>query len=88
MIARRVYAAARGFDPVDAYSIPAGQFAPRGQARARGFTRGLPRPTQLSFFGDAQYARLFEETVDQLEALGAKPVEIDFEPFLATARLL
>jgi allophanate hydrolase len=86
--ARRVYAAARGFDPVDAYSIPAGQLPRSGKLELEGLRVGLPRPTQLSFFGDTQYARLFEETVDQLEALGAKPVEIDFEPFLATARLL
>jgi allophanate hydrolase len=86
--ARRVYAAARGFDPVDAYSIPAGQLPRTGKLELEGLRVGLPRPTQLSFFGDTQYARLFEETVDQLAALGAKPVEIDFEPFLATARLL
>jgi allophanate hydrolase len=86
--ARRVYAAARGFDPVDAYSIPAGQLPRAGKLELEGLRVGLPRPAQLSFFADTQYARLFEETVDQLEALGAKPVEIDFEPFLATARLL
>src|SRR5882757_3482398 len=86
--AQRVYAAARGFDPGDAYSIPTSQLARAGKLELEGLRVGLPRPTQLSFFGDTQYARLFEETVDRLEALGAKPVEIDFEPFLATARLL
>jgi allophanate hydrolase len=42
----------------------------------------------LEFFGDAEYARLFSEAVARLESLGGRRVEIDFEPFLATARLL
>jgi allophanate hydrolase len=87
--ARRVYEVARGFDPADPYSV-----ASRGERRAacnfdlQGLRMGLPRPSQLSFFGDADYSRLFAEAVGQLEALGARPVEIDFEPFLAAARLL
>jgi allophanate hydrolase len=87
--ARRVYEIARGFDPADSYST-----ASTGARRAacnldlEGLRMGLPRPSQLSFFGDAEYSRLFAETVSQLEALGAQPVEIDFEPFLAAARLL
>lgn len=80
--AQRVYAVARGFDAKDPYSV-----APRH--RGLGSVRvGVPRPEQLNFFGDAEYARLFEATLHQLEGLGARPVEIDFEPFLATARLL
>src|SRR6266702_2133686 len=85
--AQRVYAAARGFDPQDAYSTPSAHLQ-RGVRKLEGLRVGLPRPSQLSFFGDAEYARLFAETVLQLEALGAKAVEIDFEPFLAAARLL
>jgi allophanate hydrolase len=53
-----------------------------------GFRFGVPRPSQLEFFGDAEYARLFCEAVARLESLGGQRVEIDFEPFLATARLL
>jgi allophanate hydrolase len=87
--AQRVYAVARGFDPRDPYSTP-----PADQRRGarslglEGLRLGVPRASQLSFFADTDYSRLFEETVGQLEALGAKRVEIDFEPFLATARLL
>jgi allophanate hydrolase len=80
--AQRVYTVARGFDPQDPYSVVA-------SLRGLGAVRvGVPRPEQLNFFGDTQYARLFEATLSQLESLGARPVEIDFEPFLATARLL
>ena len=52
------------------------------------FRFGVPRASQLEFFGDAEYARLFSEAVARLESLGGRRVEIDFEPFLATARLL
>jgi allophanate hydrolase len=88
--ARRVYAVARGFDVRDAYSTTSADER-RGAARnlkLEGLRLGLPRPSQLSFFGDTDYSRLFEETVGQLQALGARAVEIDFEPFLAAARLL
>ena len=87
--AQRVYGVARGFDPRDSYSIaPADPRRRADNLRLEGLRVGVPRASQLSFFGDADYSRLFEETVDQLAALGAAAVEIDFEPFLAAARLL
>ncbi len=52
------------------------------------FRFGVPRASQLEFFGDSEYTRLFSEAVTRLESLGGRHVEIDFEPFLATARLL
>jgi allophanate hydrolase len=42
----------------------------------------------LQFFGDAEYARLFDAAVRCLESLGGEVKEIDFEPFLEAARLL
>ena len=84
----------RGFDPEDSYSRARSTDAARSCAaaepggRARGFRFGVPRASQLEFFGDAEYARLFSEAVGRLESLGGRRVEIDFEPFLATARLL
>jgi allophanate hydrolase len=53
-----------------------------------GFRFGVPRAPQLEFFGDAEYAHLFAAAIGRLESLGGRRVEIDFEPFLATARLL
>jgi allophanate hydrolase len=89
--AQRVYAVALGFDARDAYSTAPADLR-RGGARldlkVAGLRLGVPRPSQLSFFGDTQYSRLFARTVGQLESLGARPVEIDFSPFLAAARLL
>jgi allophanate hydrolase len=52
------------------------------------FTFGIPHPEQLEFFGDLEYARLFDTAVACLEALGGQGVAIDFAPFLAAARLL
>ena len=89
--AQRVYGVARGFDVRDAYSTASADLRRGGAPRdleLEGLRLGVPRPSQLSFFGDTEYSRLFAQTVGQLEALGARPVEIDFEPFLAAARLL
>ncbi len=85
--ARRVFAVARGYDPQDPYSRrpqPHG----RGYAAGDAFRFGVPRPEQLEFFGDSVNPSLFREAVQRLESLGGKAVEIDFAPFLETARLL
>ena len=83
--AERVLSVAAAFDPGDAYSRA---LSNRGVGSAAAFRFGVPRTSQLEFFGDAEYARLFTEAIDRLESLGGRRVEIDFEPFLATARLL
>jgi allophanate hydrolase len=83
--AARVYGVAAAFDSEDSYSraLPSSaEFA------GPGFRFGVPRASQLEFFGDAEYARLFTAAIHRLESLGGRRVEIDFEPFLATARLL
>jgi allophanate hydrolase len=94
--AARVYDVATVFDPDDSYArvtadqvVPAagGSMSPMGLSGSA-FRFGVPRASQLEFFGDAEYARLFSEAVTRLESLGGRRVEIDFEPFLATARLL
>ena len=59
-----------------------------GRPADSGIRFGVPRASQLEFFGDAEYARLFATATARLESLGGRRVEIDFEPFLATARLL
>jgi allophanate hydrolase len=82
---RRVFSVAAAFDPEDPYSRLAGD---RWANSSPAFRFGVPRAAQLEFFGDAEYTRLFAEAVSRLESLGGRRVEIDFEPFLATARLL
>jgi allophanate hydrolase len=73
---------ADGFDPEDPYSRALGNTAIRGR-RA-----GVPRREQLQFFGDTEYAALFDAAVERLESTGFTVVEIDLAPFLDAARLL
>jgi allophanate hydrolase len=83
--AARVYGVAAMFDGEDSYSRV---MESRVTFAGTGFRFGIPRMSQLEFFGDTEYARLFAGAIDRLESLGGRRVEIDFEPFLATARLL
>jgi allophanate hydrolase len=85
--AERVLAVAAGHDPQDAYSRP---LVAHGFdfGRATGFRFGVPMAKDLEFFGNADAARLFGESVENLKSLGGTPVEIDLAPFLETARLL
>ncbi|AKJ29776.1 allophanate hydrolase [Caldimonas brevitalea] len=85
--AQQVYAQALGQDAEDGYSRPA---QPHGFdfGSGRPWTVGIPRPGQLEFFGDTAYATLFADAVERARALGAHIVDVDFEPFFKTARLL
>jgi allophanate hydrolase len=82
--ARRVLRVAAGFDFFDEYS----RVMQHGAFDTTAFRFGVPRASQLEFFGDDAYARLFAASVTNLERIGGQRVEIDFEPFLQTARLL
>lgn len=53
-----------------------------------GLRLGIPRPEQLQFFGNDEYATCFAIACDNLRAVGVELIEIDFAPFLATAKLL
>lgn len=85
--AQQVFAVAHGYDAQDAYARPA---QPHGHdfGRAVRPRLGVPRADQLQFLGDSGYAQCFEEARAHALALGAELVEIDFEPFFETARLL
>lgn len=87
--AAAVLRTARGYDAADPYSrrepkiggpVTPGTFA--------GCRFGVPRAGQLEFFGNAEAGTLFQQAEKRLAALGATRVEVDFEPFFATARLL
>jgi len=85
--AERVLAVASGFDAEDEYSRA---LAPHGFdfGRASGFRFGVPMAKDLEFFGNAEAARLFGESVERMQELGGAVVEVDLAPFLETARLL
>jgi allophanate hydrolase len=80
--AASVLDAAEGYDAADPYSR---RIIDRGLS---GLRFGVPGRSQLQFFGDEEYARLFDAAVRRLESLGGDAIEIDFDPFLEAARLL
>jgi allophanate hydrolase len=73
---------AAGFDAEDPYSRDLSHVA------IPGLRFGVPRREQLQFFGDAEFARLFDASVARLESCGGIRVDVDFAPFLDAARLL
>jgi len=85
--ASTVLSVATAFDEQDAYSR---QAVTHGFdfGRAKSFRFGVPRADQLQFFGNQDTAMLFQQSCDALEAIGGQQVEIDFLPFLKSARLL
>lgn len=83
--ARTVLEVAAGFDPADPNSRPVRS----GRAALMSPFRFLvPPAAQLEFFGNREYAALFNQALDRLTSLGGQRVEIDFTPFLEAARLL
>jgi allophanate hydrolase len=82
--AHAVLAVVQGSDAEDPYS----RDAPQAGAIGARFRFGVPRASDLEFCGDREYARLFAQAHERLEALGGERVEIDFRPFLEAARLL
>ena len=90
--AQQVFDAARGVVEGDPYGrewMPlAAPAAPAGPASLHGVRFGVPRAAQCEFFGDDGYRRAFDAAVAAARERGAQIVEIDFEPFLASARLL
>jgi allophanate hydrolase len=83
--AQAVLDVAAGFDARDPYSRHA---RPGRALPAPRFRFGVPKAEQLEFFGNQEYASLFDAAVAQLTALGGERVEIDLAPFLEAARLL
>jgi allophanate hydrolase len=83
--AQTVLHVAQGFDRKDPYSREqpddAAQFGER-------FSFGVPRKADLEFFDDGEYEKLFGAAIVRLESLGGKRNDVDFTPFLETARLL
>lgn len=77
---------AQGFDQSDAYSRQ--QPSHRVESFKPNFKFGIPKTNQLNFFGNTEAPSLFKGAIARLEALGGQMVELDFDVFLKTARLL
>ncbi|MCP9625601.1 allophanate hydrolase [Rhodopseudomonas palustris] len=73
-------------DASDAYSRerPVGALT----AVPEGLKLGVPRKSQLQFFGDKQAEQAFDEALKRCGKLGAELIEVDIEPLYETARLL
>lgn len=84
--AHDVLQVAASFDNTDPFSRAA---SPHGVDFSSGpFRFGVPRAQDLAFFGNDAAHQLFEAAVQRAISLGGTPVEVDFSPFLETARLL
>ncbi|MFZ3321878.1 MAG: allophanate hydrolase, partial [Usitatibacter sp.] len=83
--ASEVLAVVRGADPDDPYSREAPS-VPRVVGPA--FRFGLPRPSQLEFFGDRDAERQFDSAVSRMRDIGGIAVQIDLAPFRAVGEML
>ena len=80
---------AEGFDAADPFSRDRAALTPGPIPGDIASCRiGVPRSADLAFFGNDEGKRLFDAAVDLMRQLGARVIEIDFKPFLETARLL
>lgn len=52
------------------------------------FRFGVPQQAALEFYGDNYNSMLFNTAIEQLQALGGRAIEIDFQPFREAAQLL
>jgi allophanate hydrolase len=85
--AQRVVAVAAGFDAADPFSRAAEPYGFDFGAAPK-FRFGVPKATNLHFFGNAECEKVLRVAVEELEELGGSAVEIDLQPFLDAARLL
>jgi len=75
---------AEGFDETDIYSRPrAGS-----TAIAEKFRFGVIAPKDREFFGDGGSAKLYEDAIARMAALGGEAVIIDYAPFRAAGEQL
>lgn len=73
------------FDEEDVY---ARALPPQKSTIPFNFTFGVPKTSDLQFFGDTEAKVLFEKSIQRLIGLGGIPKVIDFAPFLEAANLL
>ena len=80
-----VFDVAASFDAADPYS----RSAPARDAELPAAPRlGVPAESELEFFGDAEYRRLFRQALQSLAGMAQRVVEIPFAPFRKAAELL
>ncbi|WP_028580971.1 allophanate hydrolase [Desulfogranum japonicum] len=83
----RVLSVAAANDEADPFSRKASKGC-KPETLAQKFTYGVPQKRQLEFFGNKEYEQSFYASLELLDKLGGKRVEIDFSSFLDAAKLL
>ena len=86
--ARDVLAVAGRFDAADPLSRISDASRHSCPQEIKGTRFGVPESSQLDYFGNTEGARLFDVLLRRIQKMGGELVEIDFAPFLETARLL
>lgn len=82
----RAFRAAGVFDPTDPFARAAP--TPPLAAPPPATRVGVPDAASRRFFGDDAQAAAFDTALEDLTALGAEIVELDFEPFFEVAAML
>jgi allophanate hydrolase len=85
--AQAIGAIAAAFDAADPWSRSFA-LAPGRYWSQRGARLAIPLHAQREFFGNEEYAALFESAVDRATQAGCSVHEVDMEPLLRAARLL
>jgi allophanate hydrolase len=86
--ARDVLAVAGGFDAADPFSRTADTPDRLCPQEIEGARFGVPHASELEYFGNAEGPQLFDALLRRIQKMRGELVEIDFAPFLETARLL
>lgn len=88
--ARYLLSLAAAEDLEDDYSRIAPWNKPNGKAERlpENWTFGVPKDSELEFFGNEDFRKAFYKAVSIFEKAGGKKVSISFSPFLEAARLL
>lgn len=76
---------AESFEPEEGFSR---QHGVATATLGKEFRFGIPRRDQLQFFGDLEYARLFDAAIERLEGMGGRRVDVDCSALLEAGRLL
>ncbi len=87
-VALKVLRQAHRFDPQDPYSRVTRTGEGAAPWASGPFRFGVPQEAELQFFGDTEAARLYDQAVRKLHALGGERVEIDYSKFRRAASLL
>jgi allophanate hydrolase len=74
---------AEGFDPADPFSLSEAQKPLPSQLRV-----GVLSPGDREFYGDAEYAALYEHAIEIMRRLGAEIAFVDYRPFRDIGALL